>query len=466
MPSALILLAAALGLPLAIAGGIVLLEQLTKRPEWGAGMVMALVVIVAGLGNVIPPIDTGSVVIIYSDITSVLLIGAATMRLLRRGHHSTPSRLAVPFMLLVVYAIYRGAGVGVINEAFRESRNFLAYGGAILYFSTFRLTAEQREAIGRVWLFGAIGLITITFIRWGGLVVGVPQTGIWARPQEPGSIRVIDGRNALVILQALLIIAPVWIDRRAKSWEKTTAVLCLLVVLLMQHRTVWITLLVAGLVAAARDPRLGRPLVAGFAILVLVGSFSLVQLDNSSLDETVAEDGTSAFVPRSPADSGSFEWRAQGWFYLMTHNQPPPAHELLYGRPFGEGYTRQLSNGNFVDTVPHNFYIETYLRVGVLGVGLLFLLIFGTLFRLSRRGRYDRDGRLLTSETLYVLMLTHVVHSMAWSPDLEQGVLVGIAASVAFASRQPGLRAARGSIPPGPRAAVAPRPRQNVGQRS
>lgn len=429
---------------LAMAGGLMIFERLVVDPVLGAKLVIGLVAIVSLLTGVIPNPRVGGFNIIWSDMVFSLIVGAAIARMLRLRSTTLATRVLGFVGVFVLLSALRGIPAFGPNDALRESRNFFSYFGGALYFTTFRLSPEHREELAKVWLWGAAALSAVVLFRWAALVGGLPQTGIFARAQEPGSVRVIDGRNGLILAQVFVMLVMAWSRGQLTMTEKRLAILLGVLVLGLQHRTVWLALLGAIIVVALRDPRIGRPIVAGLSVLAVSGAFVIVQI--SSEEVVVSDDPETAFLPRNPADSGTFEWRAEGWHYLLFANGVPPAEELLLGQPFGAGYPRELENGNVVDTVPHNFYIETYLRAGLLGLIGLLMLFWNSTGRLARR-RLNDDARLLSSETLYVLVLMQMIHLMAWSPDLDQSVMLGIALSVAFTAPKARLRAPEGLTP-------------------
>jgi O-antigen ligase len=98
-----------------------------------------------------------------------------------------------------------------------------------------------------------------------------------------------------------------------------------------------------------------------------------------------------------------------------------------------------------VEAEPHNFYVMTLLRAGVVGLLALIALTLGLLRALWRAPPGGGGGALLETGVFPALLAMQAVWFLTWIPGMEQGIITGLAV---------GLVAARGRG-----AAAAPRPR-------
>ena len=78
---------------------------------------------------------------------------------------------------------------------------------------------------------------------------------------------------------------------------------------------------------------------------------------------------------------------------------------------------------------PHNFYIEILLRTGALGLLALLALTVGLLVATWRRS--TEDAGVFGSGVLAALLMMQLIWFMTWAPGIEQGIVTGIAISLA-----------------------------------
>lgn len=398
-----------------------LVERILRDSVFTAAVIVTISVTSTFFGSLIPTAVIGGFTVLPQDVLFALVAGAGVLRLLRLESINPMQRAVIALFALVALSALRGIGPNGLDSTFRESRNFLYFIGGILYFSTVDPTPEVRRQLGRLWLIAGAAFAAIVVFRWGALLVGAPPSGIFTRSREAGGIRVIDNQNTLVVAQALFILVPLWIRETVTRHQRWLIAVLLIVVVFLQHRTIWIVVLTAGALAVARNPTFGRRAAAA-----LVSAAAAVAVVTAALSTS----GESP-LPQAPTDTGTFVWRFEGWKGLLEQ-EPGREEEYLIGRPLGSGYARELeTSGNVVDTSPHNFYVETYLRLGLVGLAVFPLMYAPTLRQLARRRDEDAD-LLLTRETLLLIVAMQVVFMIAWPPDLDQGIIIGVASAIAF----------------------------------
>lgn len=396
-----------------------LVERLLRDPVLAAVLVLGLSVWSTLTSGLYPPLNLGGAVILERDLLFALLVGAGILRLLRHDSFTLADRAIVMLILLIGWSALRGIPASGLEPALRETRIFLYYFGGILYFTTMRPTAEERERIVRVWVWAAIAFAGIVVFRWAALAVGLPQEGIFVRDREPG-VRVIDAQNTLVIAQAMMLLAPGLLRKEATRLHRWVALGFVPILVGLQHRTIWVVLLLGAMAAGLRYPRLARKYVAATAAICLTGIVVLIALsgNGAGTEEQVA-------VQQNPLDEGSIMWRLDGWRGLLEP-EATSAGTFSVGAPMGGGYARELQTSGVVrDTSPHNFYIQTYLRLGIIGVSLLGFLLFRAISGLRRPASDDAERP--SRDSLLLAVLLHAVFMLAWGPDMEQGMLLGVA---------------------------------------
>jgi hypothetical protein len=111
-------------------------------------------------------------------------------------------------------------------------------------------------------------------------------------------------------------------------------------------------------------------------------------------------DSTVVLFTNDFASRGTLGARTSGWEYLTSKQHRLGAMADMFGQPFGTGWTRPRVGGGIVEFGPHNWYVELYLRVGLVGVAcaLALLLVAGAK---AVRSRDEWGAGLATGLLLY-----------------------------------------------------------------
>jgi len=418
--------------------GIALLELLIKRADVGAGLLLAGAVASAFFVDDVPSLLLpGETRVEVTDLVAGLLWVAAVARYLRLPRLTNWQRGLVLLCFLLVLSLARGIGEHGLQTAVNEFRLYLIYAGSALYISSFPPSARLWNRIGKVWLIMAVPMLLLVLIRWLGVFLeidlGVPEE----KYGNDAAIRVLDGPYAFFLAHAFFLTVPQWLQGRRRGWVQWLSVILCVVVLLLNRRTVWLALLIGVAVVVLRDRKLGRKanmLVAATAVL----SVAMVFVFSGELA------GSADVLGQSASNIGNFSWRVVGWQELIAHWSREPVN-WFFGEPFGAGYHRFV-DGSGIDAHPHNFYVQTLLRGGVLAAVLLLCLTFGLLRSLWRGP--TRDPGLLGPSVMPALVAMQLVWFLTWVPGTEQGIVTGLACAMAFAGSR--ARAAEDDDEPAP----------------
>ena len=406
-------------LGLAAIVGLALVELVIRRTDVGAGIVLG-VMLVSELALVDLTLISNPVQVNSGDVMFIVLITAAVARLLRLERLTTPQRLMVLFGMLVAYAMYRGVGSYGLPAVINEGRKFLRFVAGVLYFSTLEPRRDLLDRIGGFWLVAATALAGLALLRWVANTAGLTG-GLFG---EGADLRVLPASAALIIAQGAMIALPMLIDRGRGHLRYLTPVL-LVVLVLLQHRTVWLVT-IAGLVYLMFRERMftARVLAALAVGGVVFTGLVITVFDDAEIGEDLAT---------SSQSTGTFEWRLAGWQALLENSGPETTAEVAVGLPFGGGWDRRF-DGMAVEVSPHNFYIESYLRVGAVGVAAM-LLIYAVALRgaprpARRRGPSQPPGAL-THNVLQTIVGVQLLYYITYTPDLSQSMLLGLGCAVA-----------------------------------
>lgn len=403
-------------LPLLIALiiGVVLVEITLRRTEFGVALVLGLALL-AMVPDLALSTTLGPFRVSASDVVAVILLTAATGRLLRARRMTTPQTLLVLFGAVVLYSMYRGAVVFGVQDSVNEARKWVEFTSGALYLSTLEPRRDLFDRVGRLWLIAVGGVLVVALLRWGALLTGT-AAGFLA-PQASGSPwRVIPSSPALLLAGGLFITLPLWRAHRSPVLRYAAPVL-LVAVVLLQHRTVWVAIAAGFAVLMLCSRMLARRFVIALTASVLVFSglaFTLFDTAENPVGEQLAGSATS---------TGTFEWRVEGWATLLEDSGPASPTQLALGRPFGEGWERRF-DGDVADSSPHSLYVELFLRVGLLGLGLLLACYAITMRRLWLSSPLPHG--LITTTVILPLLTMQLASGITYTPSFSQSIFLGL----------------------------------------
>lgn len=419
---------AGLGVGLLIIGafGVALLEVLIRRADLGAGFVLVGMLAQAVFVERVPSLYLRDTRIELSDVLFALVTAAGLARLLRVVRYTPLLRWLLLLGIVLVVSLLRGMLTINPQQSVNDFRQYLEFVGPALYVATFPPAARLSDRIGRIWLAAAGAMVTLVTLRWLDVLAGV-HLGVPAEQfGNDTAIRVIDGPYTFFLATAALLTLPAWAQRgrRARRLRAFSLVL-LLFVMLLDRRTVWLAMLVGVVVLLLRNRTFGRRGLALLAGAAVVTSLVFVAFPGSGSGQEP--------LARSATSGGTLTWRVVGWSELVSSWSENPA-DWLVGQPFGSGFARRVE-GSEVVSHPHNFYIETMLRSGVVGLLAMLALTAGLARALWRLGRRSGTGGLFGLEVLPALVAMQFVWFITWVPGSEQGIVTGLGIAVVAAHR-------------------------------
>jgi hypothetical protein len=406
------------------------------RPGLGVG---ALFAVLAATSNLRTPlltaaIDLAGFQLAPLDLVCAVLFCAAIGRTLA-DLRSRRLRAGLVLLLVLLLAVnsLRGAASYEVPLVAIEARPWFYLLTSALFAVTGPVPGPRWQRMLRVycgWLVvAAIAGFAATGIASVSTRVQVNGTAVDPRP--------VTAAGALVLLTGLVLLLGPGAGRRAYRLP-ALAVLAVTLVLL-QHRTLWVTGLAALMVVAVARVRAGgRPLASVVLGSGSVGVLVLVGL----LTGEVQRSAVVSSAGNAVSSENSLAWRVSGWHELLRGHLDPP--RLLFGDPFGAGYLRTI-DGQQVGFSPHSQYVEVLLRFGAVGLAccLLFVVV-------AWRGA-ARSGPALGVDPVLVraLLVAFVLYGITYRWDPFVGIVLGTL--VAARSISPAGAPARAHLPSVPR---------------
>ncbi|MCC6609977.1 MAG: O-antigen ligase family protein [Burkholderiales bacterium] len=354
-----------------------------------------------------------------------------------------PGRSTVWLLFGAVIALSFVLGLQHFGKAAgTDFRNYFYVWTTVLYFSSFRLDEARVTQIIKTWLFFTALLLGLALLRWVAEYLNLPIVSSWRGTGPEADYRVVPSNAALFFVDSFLILTYILTTRAAKRWVWLSVPVLLAAIVVLQHRSVWIAA-AAGLVAMyVAFPGRVRKQLAQYSVAAafLVGAPAVVLTAYGKLDTLMNAVSTSV-ASATDLERGTAGGRIYGWKQLLSQMAPA---DYVIGKPFGSGYERyEFPNVRWKATWdPHNFYIQTLLRGGLIGLGLLLAVYFFTMRRLL--SDTDVSGKLfLPPRLMFVLLVTQLAYMAAYRFAYEQAIWLGLAISIVAAMRKLSREAAK-----------------------
>lgn len=391
---------------------------LARRPLAAAALAISAFLLEMLL--VTPPALELGLLIYPADMVFSLLLLAAVVRYAGGMARLLPGRrIALALLALYLFALGRGFAANGLKLAGVEGRGSFYFLSGILYFSSFRWEAAARRRVVALWLGASLLLTGVAVFRWLATVAGLAIVAQW-EGVGASAIRVLNASQAAFLAAGFFASVFLNLSGQGPCWQQKAFYLLGPVALLLQHRTVWVQLLLGVLWLGLQEPRFRRKAIGvlgGMAVLTLLLTWGLFRQRSDVAVES---------LQNYASDEGTFMWRVAGWQELLFNNPARNSFDDAVGQPFGTGFSRQIDLG-IVDSTPHNYYVEAFLRLGWIGLGLLLLLYGGCIRRLQRIPRCWRAAAYPDARFWGLILILQLLYFVTYAPTYDQSILAGIA---------------------------------------
>ena len=384
--------------------GVALTVELARRP-------IALVILYLGVYGwsllfAIPRIEVAGIGVDPVDVANLVALGAAVIRM-RRGPRGWQWALLGAVALIVIGTV-RGI-VQLGDGALLGFRLELYFVLPALFVATLPAATSAR-LIRLVVLFG-VGIALVAVVRWVLFALGVSGYSGGGNYPIP---RVIDSSTALWVAFAGVASSVALIERATSParWKlQAVALITLAVVVLAQHRSVWVATAIMLAVALAMTRR--RWLVkAAVAVIAVVGVLAIEVL---GLGEAGQVGESFAYATTS---TNTWVWRLDRWANVWSTHADRGIEAIVLGSGYGYGWVTGVI-GTW-EASPHNGFLQIAVRIGIVGALLVFAPYVAALRRLRRGG--GTLGRIT-----WLWVVGALVYYIPYSGNMLTGVLLGLA---------------------------------------
>jgi hypothetical protein len=324
---------------------------------------------------------------------------------------------------MMALALLRGIGSYGLNTAvvtFRQEFYFIV--GA-LYMQSFHWGQKDLDHFAYVWMACASALVVYAILCWVApsfiLLRGDPLYTYFNAHAYLGW-RVLPASSTVLIAQAGLIAALLWLRNNRAGIIHLAAIPLLLTVALLYHRSVWLASIAGiGMLVLNRPRLIGRILLpltvlaVGLVALVIMGGDGV----SGALQSAVAEPFN---------ESSTWGWRINNWQNMIPETLAAGPLTTALGWGYGVSFQDMMTGMDLVN--PHNAYVAIFLNTGLLGGGLLVVCCMLPLWRVWR-GDFT-PSRTFDRHTAMALGAMMIVYYIPYSVSFDHGIMLGVLAAL------------------------------------
>lgn len=367
----------------------------------------------------LPSINIRNYSIYPLDIISSLMLILVLMKLLNRKLLiENKLYIILLFGFLVFFSLLRGIQTYGFEQSVGSFRPYLYFYSVLLFTVTMVNDGQKILSTLSFWTDVGWALFIITIYRWILVFSGL-NTTVGGMSAGGLPMRVISASATQFLLQALIFIIFISNIRRANYLNKLAPLLFIPTIILLQHRTLWVIMIFIFPIILFTWKGLKSKRAFIFSIMIILLSlviFSLIFLADNPFVEAL---GLTA------VNIDNFIWRLDSWRLLLAPERYSNPLGFFIGRPFGSSFSRLLpsSSGQLIERTEsaHNFYVQTLINIGVIGLVLLLIIYYKTIRKILTQKKSNIYFAFV------IILISQILFFMTYTPSYEQGILLGFA---------------------------------------
>lgn len=394
--------------------------QFIEKPHLAVGSILLASVISALFYD--KPIELG-VSIFAHDIVFVPLFFSVIYRLFFKGEISSASILWIFYGALLFHSVFSGI-LQVGTVAANDFRSCFFYWTGALYFMSFQYNEATIEKLIKYWLFTSLVLLALVYFRFVADFANLSIAEDWRKADPTGvRFRVVFAAPTYLLGVSVIMLFHKYLIPHLSKPPKILTVLFIIAVIVLQHRSVWMATLIA-IFSSLLIPNIKKTkVISNLMIIGFIGFILLIPLVYLGYADKFITTISESAVNATQLTTGTFGARLKGWNFILNYWDRMSFMNKSLGEPFGTLYAKGRN-------VPHNFYLQALLRVGILGVMILFSVYLLTIVKLFFILLKKKDSNIYSSLFL-MLLIGQQTFYIPYGQQAEHGILLGIAISLA-----------------------------------
>ena len=412
-----------------------LILQLYRSVGFGIGMTAALFTFEALVPG-FEGIQLG-IRLYVPDLVTLLLGSTALLRFLSQ-------RVARPRLLawyVFVGAVFLSLGIGLSIFGTTAGVGARPYFYAVVitsYCLTFPGDLKMVRQLMTALAWVAVTLSALVVARWVITFVPItdllPESGQFSS-SEASLLRVISSQHAMILAQLFVVCLFYPLVAPVLRWLRPMLPLLLILVVSLQHRSVWLATM-SAIGTRFALPEAGRKATGQLLMLAAVVLAVAVPVVFSGKLGGAAGD-ISQSASRAVALTDTADARLGSWDFMLRKWVAGGPRAVAIGLPMGTTAERKLltDSGKYasLNFQAHNYFVQTVFNTGLLGV-LSSVLVYLWIFLWLYRGVKDAEFGG-ASGVLLLLTTAQVVYYVFYGVDYFQALILGVAGALALTLR-------------------------------
>jgi len=397
--------------------GFALAHRMASDPVWGA-VYFLLIFVLEATAVAFEPLHVG-IQLQPMDLVTALLMAIGVSRLLLQRPLLASSFLILLLLAISAHGLFSGIKSYGMKEACNEARQVFFTFATLTYAASFSINRLDGLRLLRCAAYAGVALLGLALFRWTAMFLHLSVAEAWSGVVGIKPYRVLTSDVTFYMLEMGVVVTIM----RAQLHRHYRLIACglLLGAICMAHRSVWLAAMVmALLMVVAQYRRVPATWFAG-GLLVVSALICALLAHGLTFSSSRAE-------LQSATSTQTLDWRLKGYAALGSQAMEHSAAETLLGQPFGSGYERVIDTRVVKDS-PHNYFLQIFLRLGLLGVACfltLYVLLLTHLRQLLRVPSAS-ESMLLTCAAVSICQLTY---ACGYGLAGEQGLLLGFGLGV------------------------------------
>ena len=346
-----------------------------RYPPIGIGLIFLVLITVWDIPNPPPVISLSGLTAYPADVIAVVLLVVAILEVSQLRENLRGWLVPwVFFGVLIAVSLLRGVADFGLATAVNSARTDLHFFCVMTWVFAVGPDRLKLRAASLVlgWVLVLVAAYHGVTHGFGGVMSATAIAG--ADFLQTGRVLYAGQAAALLLCAGTVLLSPSDSARVRPQFAAVSSAVFLGVVVIAQHRSVWSAgALGMILVLIWSGRRLARTrvltsLIIGAWLGLFLWSTGIIGHSDSGLFE-------SAF------DTRTYDWRTGSWQALISEAIAKGPEVVVGGEPFGTRYLRQVGSDRWTDLSAHNWYVTTFLGLGILGLIMLAGMLIAALVK-------------------------------------------------------------------------------------
>jgi len=245
--------------------------------------------------------------------------------------------------------------------------------------------------------------------------------------------------NSQIYLGMVYSLTLIWLSNKYKYLKFSNNIIIVSLIpfvfffIIDSHRSAWLAAAVMlGMLFYINELKVAK-IIKAIPIILVLGAIVIPSINDTGLHFTkYIEQRGSAFV--DPSADPTSEWRLIMWTAQLEKFVKSP----ILGDGFGAYWTVVFSDGTIVNISPHSYYVQTLVKVGIIGMILYIIIVFKLFSKLKiflKKSKKKLNPEMPLIILGFCVLITMHIYYIIYSLEYYSLLYLGLAAAVMLDKR-------------------------------